>query len=259
MRNLKTILAYDGSGYHGWQVQAGVNTVQETVEKILSAILKHDVRVVSSGRTDAGVHAIGQVINFFTPSSIPEEGLLKAMNSMLPGDIKVSHIEEVPPGFNARFTAKSKTYVYMIETSEVLSPFLTRYALHLPGRLDIDAMDISAKMLLGEHDFSSFMGAGSAVKTTIRRIMVSEVFTRDTKVYFLIKGSGFLRHMVRNIVGTLILIGQGRMEPGDMKGIISLKDRAFAGPTAPPQGLYLVGVEYDDLCRTKGKSKARQE
>lgn len=253
MRNIKTILSYDGSGYHGWQLQSGPKTVQETVEKALSTILKHETRVISSGRTDAGVHAIGQVINFYAPSAIPEEGLLKAMNSVLPGDIRVTHVEEVCPGFHARFSAKSKTYVYVIETAGNFSPFLMRYALHLPGRLDIEAMRLSAGMLMGEHDFSSFMGAGSAVKTTIRRIHVSEIFVRDTKVYFLIEGSGFLRHMVRNILGTLILIGQERMEPDDIQRILALKDRALAGPTAPPQGLYLVGVQYEDPCPAKDK------
>jgi tRNA pseudouridine38-40 synthase len=244
VRNLKIILAYDGAGFHGWQLQPGLRTVQETVENSLEKILSHDVRVTASGRTDAGVHAFGQVINFFTPVSIPEKGLVKAMNSVFPSDIAPVEVKEVDPTFNARYMAKSKAYTYVIETAELFSPFLSRYALHLPGRLDIEAMSISAKMIEGEHDFSSFMAAGSTVKTTRRRIQAAEIACRNSQVFFFIKGSGFLRHMVRNIVGTLILVGQGEMVPDEIMRIIACRDRAFAGPTAPPQGLYLVGVDY---------------
>lgn len=246
IRNFRINLAYDGSGFHGWQVQPGLRTVQETVEVSLRNILGHHVRVTASGRTDTGVHALKQVINFYTPVNIPEIGLLHAMNSVLPPDISVLQVETVLPAFHARFMAKSKIYVYIIDTSEILSPFLARYALHLPGNLNLDEMKISAQLLKGEHDFCSFMGAGSSVKTTVRNITVSDIFTKGAKVFFCIQGSGFLRHMVRNIIGTLILIGQRKIVPDDMKKILALKDRTFAGPTAPPQGLYLAGVQYED-------------
>lgn len=254
MRNIKTILSYDGSGYHGWQFQAGPKTVQETFEKALSTILKQEIRVISAGRTDAGVHAVGQVINFHTKASISEEALMRAMNSALPRDIRVTLVEEVGNDFHARICARSKTYVYVIERSENFSPFLVRYALHVPGKLDLVSMKSSAGMILGEHDFSSFKGSGSTVKTNIRTILVSELFTRGSKLYFFIEGSGFLRHMVRNVIGTLLLIGQGKMEPDAMQGIIEGKDRALAGPTAPAQGLYLVGVRYADSCPAKDVS-----
>jgi tRNA pseudouridine38-40 synthase len=246
LRNFKLTLAYDGSGFHGWQTQAGQTSVQETVELTLQKILKHEVRVVASGRTDTGVHALGQVISFQTPSTIPEMGLQRAMNSMLPPGISVMEVKAVGMDFHARRMARSKTYLYLMDTAQVMSPLLFRYALHLPGGLDIDAMDRAARMLEGEHDFSSFMGAGSAVRTTIRTILESRVFTKGSKVFFFIKGSGFLRHMVRNIVGTLIPIGKGKMTPADMARIVDLKDRGKAGDTAPPQGLYLVGVEYGE-------------
>jgi tRNA pseudouridine38-40 synthase len=244
LRNIQIILAYDGSGYHGWQIQEGAATIQETVEKALAGILEHEVRVTASGRTDAGVHALGQVISFQTSTAIPEQGLLRAMNSTLPPDIAVLKVREVGMDFHARYSASAKSYVYVMEASEVMSPFLFRYALHHPWRLDTEAMDRAARTIEGEHDFTSFMGAGSGVKTTRRRVMESRIFTRGSKVVFFIRGSGFLRHMVRNIVGTLIPIGQGKMPPGDMERILMLKDRTKAGPTAPPQGLYLVGVEY---------------
>lgn len=244
IRKFKATLAYDGSGYHGWQVQAGEPSVQETVEKALGEILGHAVRVTASGRTDAGVHAFGQVISFESASVIPEEGLLKAMNSKLPPDISVREVRKTGPDFNARYRATAKSYLYFVDTAKVMSPFLVRYALHLPGDLDVAAMDRAARMLQGEHDFRSFMGSGSAVRTTTRRILEAQVFSKGSQVFFFIRGSGFLRHMVRNIVGTLIPVGQGKTSPEGMVQILGLRDRTKAGPTAPPQGLYLVSVEY---------------
>ncbi|HQH99693.1 MAG TPA: tRNA pseudouridine(38-40) synthase TruA [Deltaproteobacteria bacterium] len=249
LRNLKITLAYDGSGFHGWQLQPGKRTVQETVEAALESILQHDIRVTASGRTDAGVHALGQVINFFTPLSIPEKGLLKAMNSIFPSDISALEVKEVEPAFHARYRAKSKTYIYILETAEILSPFLSRYALHIPCKLDIEAMGLSVKILEGEHDFRSFMAAGSTVKTTKRRILAADIASKGSQIFFFIQGSGFLRHMVRNIVGTLILVGQGKIAPDEVDRIIACRDRASAGPTAPPQGLYLVGVDYGEGLR----------
>jgi tRNA pseudouridine38-40 synthase len=244
IRNVKLVIAYDGSGYQGWQIQPGVRTLQDTVEKGLEVILGHPVRIYASGRTDTGVHAFGQVVNFHTSSSIPVDGLLRGLNSISPGDISVLSAEEVAPDFHAQFQAKKKTYVYVIDTGEARSPFLDRYAFHEKYALDAEAMKVSARYLLGEHDFTSFLASGSSVKTTVRTITLSEVITLTNKVLFLIQGSGFLRYMVRNIVGTLLLVGRGKLPPEEMEHILARKDRRFAGPTAPPQGLYLVHVDY---------------
>jgi tRNA pseudouridine38-40 synthase len=244
IRNLKLVIAYDGSGFMGWQIQPKVRTLQETIEKALQKILGHSVRIIASGRTDAGVHALGQVINFHTPSSIPTDGLVRGLNSILPGDVSVTSAEDVTPDFHAQYMTKKKSYLYVIDSNEVRSPFLERYALHERYPLDIEAMREAAQYLLGEQDFRSFLAAGSSVKTTVRNITASEVITQGNKVFFLIQGSGFLRYMVRNIVGTLLMVGKGKLTPEDMKRIIALRDRNYAGPTAPPQGLYLIGVEY---------------
>ena len=244
MRNVKLVIAYDGAGFMGWQIQSGVRTVQETMEKALGEILGHPVRVRASGRTDAGVHAVGQVINFPTSSNIPPDGLLRGLNSILPGDVSVISAADAGPDFHSRYAARSKTYLYLMETAPIRSPFLDRYALHVRWPLDVPAMREAAGHLLGEHDFTSFMAAGSAVKTTVRSITTAELTTQGSKLVFWIQGSGFLRYMVRNIVGTLLLVGRGKLSPQEMSRIMLLKDRGCAGPTAPPQGLYLIGVEY---------------
>jgi tRNA pseudouridine38-40 synthase len=244
MRNIKCVIAYDGAAFMGWQIQHGVRTVQETMERALRVILGHPVRVIASGRTDSGVHAFAQVINFPTESTIPTDGLIRGLNTILPGDVAILSAEDAAPEFHAQQMAKAKTYVYVIDISLVRNPFLARYALHEKGPLDYSAMQEAAGYFLGEHDFASFQGAGSPVKTTIRRITTSEVIQKGNKVVFCMQGSGFLRHMVRNIVGTLLQVGKGKRAPTDIQRIMELKDRGFAGPTAPPQGLYLVGVEY---------------
>jgi len=228
----------------GWQIQDGVRTVQETMECSLEKILGHATRVIASGRTDAGVHALAQVINFPTESSVPPEGLVRGLNSVLPGDVVVSSAVDVQPEFNARFMAKAKTYVYVMNISTLRNPFLERYALQVKRPLDCKAMQDAAICLVGEHDFTSFQASGSSVKTTSRLITTSEIMQKGNKVFFCMKGSGFLRHMVRNIVGTLLLVGSGKIVPHDFQQILALKDRSLAGPTAPPQGLYLMGVEY---------------
>ncbi len=244
MRNIKCVIAYDGSAFMGWQIQVGVRTVQETMEKALKEILGHTLRVTASGRTDAGVHAFAQVINFQTDSSIPIHGLVHGLNSVLPGDVAVNSAEEVPPEFHSRYMARSKMYAYVIDLSPTRNPFVERYALQEKGPLDCASMQEAAGIFLGEHDFASFQASGSAVKTTSRIITVSEVFQTGRKVIFCMQGSGFLRHMVRNIVGTLLLVGKGKIPPQAMEQIMAQRNRSSAGPTAPAQGLYLVGVYY---------------
>jgi tRNA pseudouridine38-40 synthase len=244
MRNIKCVIAYDGAGFMGWQIQDGVRTVQETVEQALRKILTHASRVIASGRTDTGVHAFAQVINFPTESTIPADALVRGLNSVLPGDVVVLSAEDVTLEFHARYMAKAKTYVYVMDTSPVRNPFMDRYALHVGRSLDCSAMQKAAGYLIGEHEFTSFQAAGSPVKSSLRLITLSEVTDKGRKVFFCIKGGGFLRHMVRNIVGTLLLVGSGKIAPEDMQQIMALRDRSSAGPTAPPQGLYLMGVEY---------------
>ncbi len=243
-RNIKLTLAYDGSAFCGWQVQPQLRTVQATLEDVLGGILGHAVPVQASGRTDTGVHALAQVANFRTGVPIPLPGLQKALDNALPSDIAVSRIEVVPPEFNARHSARAKTYAYVIRPAAFMSPLLARYVLHVREGLDICAMKNAAALLEGEHDFRAFMGAGSGVQTTVREIFTSELQQKDGQLIYVVRGSGFLRHMVRNIVGTLLLVGKGAMQPEAVTAVMADKDRSKAGPTAPSQGLYLVGVEY---------------
>jgi tRNA pseudouridine38-40 synthase len=243
-RNIKMILSYDGSSFMGWQAQPGQRTVQSTVEDVLKIIFDEQIRINAAGRTDAGVHAFGQVAAFSTLSSITTGALQKAINSLLPDDISIISVEDAPEEFHPRYSAKSKTYLYAIDTSSVRNPFFSRYALHARHRLDIESMMQSTGYFIGEHDFASFMGAGTPVKSTVRTISASEITVRGSMVYYTIRGSGFLRHMVRNIVGTLVEVGKGKIPIDGIDEIIKAKDRSMAGPTAPPQGLYLVNVKY---------------
>src|SRR5512137_2434186 len=189
IRNFKLVLAYDGAGFMGWQIQPGVRTVQETLESSLEKIFDHPVRIIASGRTDTGVHALGQVANFHTVSSIPTDGLLRGLNAVLPGDVSVISVTDASPEFHARYMARSKSYLYVMDTKEVRDPFLERYALHVRFPLDVQAMGESAKYLLGEHDFTSFLASGSEVRTSVRTMTATEVMSRGSKVLFWIQGS----------------------------------------------------------------------
>ncbi len=244
-RNIKMMLAYDGSDFFGWQIQPGKRTVQGVLEHSLERILGAPTPVIASGRTDTGVHALGQVVNFMCVVPIPLEGLQRALNASLPPDMAVRSLEGARADFHARRHVRSKQYAYWIDAAPQRSPLLARYALHVPDKLDIPAMNAGARALVGEHDFAAFMAAGSAVKTTVRRVDLSEVMVRGSNIYYVIEGSGFLRHMVRNIVGTLYQVGCGALSPDDLPRIMHSRDRSCAGPTAAPQGLYLVRVTYE--------------
>lgn len=245
-RNIKLTLSYDGSAFQGWQLQASGRTVQGILEERLAKILGGSPRTIAAGRTDAGVHALGQVINVLTDSTIPTEALKRALNALLPEDVAVHAVMDVSVDFHARYLAKSKRYVYIIDAAPLHSPFLSRYTLKVDYRLDIPAMRQAALTFIGEHDFAAFMGVGSPVKSSVRQVTVSELVLKDTRLYYIIEGSGFLRHMVRNIVGTLLMVGRGSLAPEDIAGIIQSRDRSKAGPTAPPQGLYLLAVNYEE-------------
>jgi len=245
LRNIKLTLAYDGTDFCGFQRQAqGERTVQSELEKALARLTGSVPKLIAAGRTDSGVHAKGQVVNFQTTSRIPPSRWPEALNSCLPPDLVVWQAEEVPLDFHARYWAKRKTYQYIVSCRRWPDVFLRRYSYHRPGMLDLEAMRSAAKELLGECDFRGFAAAGSSVKTTVRHLYRAEVEGCGEEVYFTFQGDGFLYKMVRNIVGTLLLIGEGKADPQLIVEILTHGEREAAGPTAPPQGLTLLAVEY---------------
>ncbi len=254
-RNIKLILEYDGSFFHGWQRQPISPTIQEVLEQAISKITGENIHIIGSGRTDAGVHALAQVANFHTNTTIACEGLLKALNSILPDCIAVKEVVDVDPSFHARYSAIAKKYIYKILLSETRSPLLAKRAWHIGVKeLNLTQMNKAASYLIGEHDFSSFKASGSEVKSSVRKVidcgfreLTPESFSpKDSKVIvFYIVATGFLRYMVRNIVGSLIEVGLEKREPSWIKELLLLKDRRYAAKTAPSWGLYLKEVFYN--------------
>jgi len=238
------VVTYDGSGYHGWQRQKDHLTIQEVMESRISRIVAHEVKLLGSGRTDAGVHACNQVCNFKTSSQIPCRSLQKGLNSLLPEDIYVKEAADVPLKFHARFSAKSKIYEYRILNREEPDIFLRRYVWHIPVPLNTDAMKACVPMLLGTHDFSSFMSSGGSAKNPVRTVIRASLEDKGPFIHFTIEANGFLKHMVRNIVGTLVKTGLGKISEQDFQGIFLARDRQLAGVKAPAQGLFLVRVNY---------------
>jgi tRNA pseudouridine38-40 synthase len=247
MRRVRLTLAYDGTAYRGFQVQPNGPTIQSAVEEALSRLLRETVRVGAAGRTDAGVHAREQVVDFSDSGNRPLETIRKGGNALLPPDIRILSAEQVPMKFDVRRDAKEKEYRYFIHLSPVASPFFLRYAWHIEKPLDLDALREGLSHLAGEHDFASFRGQGCTAKTTVRTIFRAELAEEIPSLRFIrIAGNGFLRHMVRNLVGTLVDVGKGKIPPGRMRELLTLRDRAQAGPNAPPQGLFLWSVTYPD-------------
>lgn len=250
MRNVRLILAYDGTDFHGWQRQPDAPSIQECLEGALHKLTGAPTPVCGSGRTDAGVHALHQVANFHTASSIPSTNFVKALNNLLPPTVRVKAADDVLPTFHARYSARRKTYWYRILITPVCSPLLWRFVYHHPQYLDRARMKQAAKLLEGEQDFTSFTMADAhadeADKSNLRVVFRSRFVwrPRSSLLIYRVTGKGFLRYMVRNIVGTLIEVGRGRIEPGDIPGILDARDRTQAGPTAPAQGLCLMKVEY---------------
>ena len=244
MRNLKLVIEYDGTNFSGWQKQKDRRTVQEEIETALEKILKEKVSVTGSGRTDAGVHALAQVANFKTEKTIKPEELLYAINTMLPVDIVVVWVEEVDESFNARGSAKKKHYRYVINNSKFPSALNAYREYHFKYFLDVEAMKLAAKDLIGKHDFKAFCAAGSTVKSTEREIYALEVNKLGNRVIIDIIGNGFLYNMVRIIVGTLLDVGTGKLDICAVKNMLEEKERAMGGRTVGPEGLYLAGVEY---------------
>jgi tRNA pseudouridine38-40 synthase len=250
MRNLKLILAYDGAEFSGWQVQPDAHTVQGTLASAIGRITGEKVLPQGSGRTDAGVHALAQVVTFVTESSVPTGNFVKALNDILPASIRVVEVGEMPAEFHARHSAQAKTYRYRIYRAAICPPFLVRYVWHYPYPLDEKAMARAADLVVGEFDFTSFAavdperGKAGAAPSNVRTIFASRWSREEEEFVYKVRGSGFLHHMVRNLVGTFILVGRGTLQVEDMMRIIEARNRSAAGATAPAAGLYLVNVEY---------------
>jgi len=244
-RNIKLTIAYDGTAYHGWQRQrGGLVTVQQTLENTISRVVGHPVYLRGSGRTDTGVHAAGQAANFFTDTRIPDERLHLAINSRLPVDIRVISTQLVPDDFDAITSAKSKLYRYRVCNQSVCPPQAANHCYHFYHPCDIGPMRDAGLLLLGEHDFASFAAAGHNRQSTIRNLLRCEVWRKYHWLYFNLEADGFLYHMVRNIVGTLLEIGRGRWHSQKIRDILDAGDRCAAGAMVPPQGLTLQWVRY---------------
>jgi tRNA pseudouridine38-40 synthase len=247
LRNFKLTIEYDGTNYHGFQTQDApkvLPTIQDRLEAALSKITQENIKINGSGRTDAGVHAKGQVVNFLTNSTIPIERIVDALNCTLPLDIVVLKAEEVGLDFHARYSAKRKTYQYFIFNRRIPDAFSFKYSHHIPWKLDLVAMVEAAKYIIGTHDFTTFRARGSSVKDNVRTVIDLNIEQTGPMIKIEITANGFLYNMVRIIVGTLIKVGSGKIQPDDIKTIIAKKDRKLAGLTAPPNGLVLESVEY---------------
>lgn len=256
MRTLKLTLAYDGGPYVGWQRQATGVSIQGLLEQAFAPIEPSPVTIVGAGRTDAGVHAHAQVASLTSASRLDPPEMLRALNAALPDTVRVLAVDEAPARFHARFDARAKTYRYRILNAAVASPFEVRQAWHVTHPLDLHAMQTALDHCRGQHDFAAFQASGSSVQDSVRRILdalliesavpggAATLASRGRVLALELRGTGFLRHMVRNIAGTLVEIGRGRWTASDMARIIETGDRGQAGPTAPPHGLFLVDVEY---------------
>ncbi len=244
-KKIRLVIAYDGSLYHGWQVQQNACTLQAVVEDRLEKILGSPVRVFASGRTDAGVHALEQVVHFATSSPMDPETLHKGLNALLPEDILVKQVDYVEADFHARYSVRSKVYEYRILNTEAPDIFLRNYVWHIRRRLNKAAMRMSLSTVVGCHDFSSFKSAGSGNRNPVRTMHRAELISQnDGLVRITMEADGFLRHMVRNLVGTLVEVGRGKMTATGFVELLESGDRRQAGPKAPARGLFLVAVKY---------------
>ena len=256
MRHFKLTIAYDGTDYHGWQIQSNKPTVQGEVVRVLRTLTQEDSVLHGSGRTDAGVHALGQVASFRTQSGLSAEEFQRALNALLPPAIRIVRSEEVGPDFHARWSARAKTYRYRLYRGKVVPPMLWRYVLHYPFPLDEEKMRGAAARFVGQHDFASFAASTGSEDDDKERSTVREIYSAELvrsadneELIFAVRGRSFLRYMVRKMVGTLLDVGRGRLQPEDIDRLYELKDRSKSGPTVPPQGLCMVSVEHDEAWR----------
>lgn len=244
MRNLYVKVSYDGSSFNGFQSQPYGRTVQDEIETAIKKLTGETIIIIGSGRTDAGVHAQGQVFNFYTDSSIPTERWAIALNTRLPKDVVILEVKEVPEHFHARRSAKRKTYRYTIDTGKFPDVFGRQYRFHHPAPLDIEAMSKGLRYLIGTHDFTSFTSIHSTKPHHVRTVYEAEFVQEGPIVHMYITGNGFLYNMVRVIMGTLLWVGQGKLAPEEIETILEGKKRSLAGPTAMAHGLMLMDVEY---------------
>ena len=242
--NIKITVEYDGTKYHGWQIQFMGETIQGVLERAISTFLRNPTRITGSGRTDAGVHALGQVANFFSEQEHGPHRIRRALNALTPDDITIKEVEIVADTFDARRDGRSRVYEYHILNRTTPSPFYLNRAWHIHEPLDVDAMRRAILCLLGEHDFSSFRAAGCDAAHPVRKVYQASLEPRGELLVYTIEATAFLRHMVRNIVGTLVDVGVGLRAPQSFAELLEARDRTKAGPTAPPHGLYLVEVRY---------------
>lgn len=247
MRRIKLTLAYDGTDFHGWQVQKDLSTIQGVMEQVFSEIEGTPVHVAGSGRTDAGVHAFAQVAAVSIANRIPVDNLRRALNRLLPQSIRVTRAEEVEAGFHPRFDAVAKTYEYRIFRGEVCPPFERRYVHHHPYPIDLERMAAAAPVFIGTHDFSAFAAADDRDAlglTKVRTVFDAQLVCVEEHLRFRVRGSGFLKHMVRNMTGTLLEVGKGNLDAEDLRRFLAPGFAGKAGPRAPACGLFLVSVEY---------------
>src|SRR2546427_738412 len=256
MRYLKLTIAYDGTDFHGWQIQSGKPTIQGEIVSVLRRLTQENIALHAAGRTDAGVHALGQVGSFRTQSGLPAQEFQRALNAILPPTIRIVAAEEVGPDFSARWSARRKTYRYRLYRGKVVPPMLWRYVLHYPFPLDEDAMGDAAARFVGMHDFTAFAASADSEDKERERSTEREIYSAELvrtadgdELVFTVSGRSFLRYMARKMVGTLLDVGRGRLKPEDIDRLYESKDRSKAGPTVPPQGLVMVEVQHEEAWR----------
>jgi tRNA pseudouridine38-40 synthase len=256
MRYFKLTIAYDGTEFHGWQIQTGKPTIQGEIVNVLRRLTQENIALHGAGRTDAGVHALGQVASFRTQSGLCAEEFQRALNALLPHSIRIVAAEEVGPEFNARWSSRGKIYRYRLYRGKVVPPMIWRYVLHYPFPLDEDAMRDASARFVGVHDFASFAASTGSEEDDMERSTEREIYSTELvrtpdneELVFTVCGRSFLRYMVRKMVGTLLDVGRGRLKPEDVDRLYELRDRSKSGPTVPPQGLVMVEVQHEEAWR----------